>query len=284
MRALKGQASLEQLLITGLALSLVVVFFVFALNFSSDNVRSSQAKDAIDKLGKAADYVYALGPNAKETVRVNLPEGVRFVNISGNRIWLRVSLQSGDADFFATTRGTVIGSLPDISGQQDVKLAVDNNGNVLIGNTLITCSPSSVTVSIAQGGSGSSSVTIANVGAAQITGIAATLSGNLGSMASLTPPAATLNVGASSPVGISFSVPGAQATGTYSGNVLVSGSGNAQCSSSVTLFVTRAGGADATGPTVSGIVTYPASANTTTAITVNATGSDVATGNSPIAN
>lgn len=85
-RSSKAQSSLEQLLTLGISLTFITAIFYFAFNFASDSTRVAQAQDTINKLGKSADYVYALGPLSKSTINIYVPAGVQIINISGNRI------------------------------------------------------------------------------------------------------------------------------------------------------------------------------------------------------
>ena len=278
----KGQTSLEQLIITGIGLTFIALIFYLSINMANDNVRVSQAKDSVDKLAKSADYVYSLGPGSKDTVRVTLPQGMRFLNTSDNHIHMRVSLSSGDADVFANTKGALIGSIPQFSSQQDVAVIATADGKIQFGNDLLTCFPSSITQSIAQGGSNSSTVTVANVYGSQITNISATIS-TISDITTVTQPASILNASGTTSAGLSFSVPLSKAVGTYSGVLTVNGSNSSQCITTVTIFVTRLGGADTQGPLVTSITTSPAHPHASSTITINAVGDDTTTGNSSIA-
>ena len=67
---MKGQASLEQLIITSLGIGFVALMFYFLINLATDNIRTAQAKDAISKLAHTSDYIYSLGPGSKDQVEV----------------------------------------------------------------------------------------------------------------------------------------------------------------------------------------------------------------------
>lgn len=127
----KGQASLEQLVVTGIGIAFIAIFFYVALNFATDNVHASQAKDTVDKIAKAADYVYALGPDSKTTIDVYMPGGIESIEVSGNRVYMRISLPSGDADVFANTQAQLNGTLHAIAGAQEITLTTSSNGSLV---------------------------------------------------------------------------------------------------------------------------------------------------------
>ncbi len=280
--ARRGQASLEQLLVVGIGLSVVALLFFAAMGSANDNVRSAQGQTAVSALAEAVDQVNAMGPGSQLTVHLNMPDGARFVNISGNRIHLRVSLPSGDADFFANTAANSSGSIELSAGPQDVPVVSLGNGQVLVGTVLLTCAPTYTTLSFVQGGGGNTSFNVTSVASFNLTGINATLSGSLASFATLAQPAANLSPGASSLANLTITVPANQTTGAYTGTLLVNGSNSSECVSTLTVLVTRAGGADLIGPSVTALTKSPANPRVTSVITVNATGDDTATGNSSI--
>ncbi len=281
LQNMKGQSSLEQLVITGIALTFIALIFVFSINYTNDTVRKTQAKDTVDKLAKTADYVYALGPGTKQTVRVQMPSGVQFITVSGNRIQLRVSLSSGDADVFANTRAALTGAVPITDGAKDVSVFATSNNKVFLGDSGISCSPLTLTKSFQQGQSGNDSINVTNIVDYTITGIVANLSG-ITDLLSLTQPASTLTTGNSTTVGLSFSIPSNKTVGSYAGAVTVNGSNSSECTTAITVQVTRAGGADLQGPLVTSIVKSPNAPRATSSIVINATGNDSTTGNSTI--
>ena len=89
---LRGASSIEYLFITGIAISALAIIVLISMNTGSDSIRVAQAKDSVEKLALPADYVYSLGPGSRETVSVYLPQGIDFINISEDRIHMRVAL------------------------------------------------------------------------------------------------------------------------------------------------------------------------------------------------
>src|SRR3989339_46795 len=247
---MKAQASLEQLIVTGIALTMIAFIFYFSINYANDNARVSQARHAVDKIAKSADYVYFLGNGAKDDVDIYVPDGARFINVTGNRVHIRVSLSSGDSDVFANNKASLTGSVPLSSGRKTITLTALPSGKVRVGEDTLTCSPSSITKSFQQGEAGNDSITVTNVWEDTVYNLSASLSGNIGDMTSLAQPDSTIAPGATGTADLSFSVPSVKPVGSYSGTVNVNGTNSSECSTTITIFVTRAGGADTEGPIV----------------------------------
>lgn len=279
----KGQSSLEQLIIFSIGLSLVAIIFYFAVTYTSDNLRVSQARDMVNKIAKASDYVNSLGPGTKDVVHVYVPEGISAAEIENNSLRIRVSLSSGDSDIFADTQANLIGKLITNSGPQDIELRVLNNNKVFIGKSYLICLKSSIVKNIIQGNSEQDDVGITNLATFGLTNISAGLSGNLDDLISINQPSNTLDAGSSDTVGLNFTVPIDKTVGTYSGYLLVSGSNNSQCAVSITVFVNSIGsGEDASGPIVTNISTIPKDPTTSDLITVVGNATDATTGGSDL--
>lgn len=132
---MKGQASLEQLMVTAVGLTFVGIIFFFAMTSASDTVRIAQARDAVEKIARSADLVYVLGPGSKTSIDVLMPDGVTSTSISGRMVLITVSTSSGKNDIFSSPRQNVSGSLTSRSGRQTVTLTVNSSGAVVINST-----------------------------------------------------------------------------------------------------------------------------------------------------
>ena len=131
----KGQISTELLFITALGLVFVGGMFFLSIMMSTDTIRQIQAKDTVERISKSADLVYAMGPGAKTSIEVIMPDNIRFINISGSRVLIRVGMTGGDTDIFAHSDGTLVGNLTRQAGRQTVTLSVDNSSIVRISST-----------------------------------------------------------------------------------------------------------------------------------------------------
>jgi hypothetical protein len=281
--ARKGQASVEQLIITGLAIGFIAIMFFIALNYASDSTRVSQAKDAMSKLSKGADYVYSLGPGAKESTKINLPEGVQSLNISGNRIHMRLELSSGVTDLFEYTDSELIGSVALGAGTKEITIEATRSGKVRFGESSLECAPASIAMSVEQGENASASFTIGNVGEDELHNISAGIEGEgIEDALVLGQPEATLGVGATGTVYVNFSVPMNKSVDTYSGVVSVEDLNGSECSTVITIFVERFGGPDVYGPLSESINHTPPKPTASTDVEITAFGNDTAKGNSSL--
>ncbi len=202
----KGQSSVEQLIMSGLGIIFVVIFFVIAFSFTNDSTRVSQAQDAVNKLASSADYVYSLGPGSREQVHVYIPNGLEFANVSGNTIHMRISLTSGMADVYANTEANIAGLIPEFSGAQDITVSYSESGNIMFGENYLACSPISIVRTYPQGSTSSASFTITNSGEIPISNIVAYRTGTFGSMVSVSAPSGTLNPSTSEAVTVNFDI------------------------------------------------------------------------------
>ncbi|MFA5246492.1 MAG: hypothetical protein WC408_01215 [Candidatus Micrarchaeia archaeon] len=299
----RGQSALEQLLISGLAIGIVALFFAIAMNYASDSIRIAQARDAVDKIASASDYVHSLGNGAKTTVKIYLPEGVRLINMTGNRVHMRVALPSGDTDIYSTTNAPLRGTLSGTSaGAQDIVLSSITSGAVQVGDVSLSCTPSSISKTFIRNSTSNETINISNGNEAQITGITATLTGNLDQVGSITTaPATMLNAGAWTAFNVSFNITETATYAKYSGTVSTSGSGNAGCDTDITIYVISnesiptptptpvstlvpTATPDTIAPIVTGVTHSPSPAYYSSAITINATANDTNTGASIITN
>ena len=269
---LRGQYALEQMGVIALALVVIAALFFFSMNAASDGARSAQAKDTVERIARAADSAYSLGPGSKATVSVNMPQGVQFVDTSNKRVWMRVALSSGNTDVFAATSGQITGSIPTTANLQDITLTVLSNGDISVGRQSLSCSPSRFTKTIMQGGSASGALALFNSGLYAISGISTSISGVPDLVGASSP--GSVPSGSSANISLSFSVPISKPVGTYTGALSVNGSNSTSCASSVTIFVTSSAPADILGPVVSGILATPSNITAITPATISATAAD----------
>ncbi|MBN2122331.1 hypothetical protein JW721_04745 [Candidatus Micrarchaeota archaeon] len=282
--ARKGQASVEQLVISGIALGFIALMFFIAMNYASDSTRISQAKDAVTKLAKGADYVYSLGPGCRERTQISLPKGVQAINFSGNRIHMNLELSSGNTDIFEYTDAPLIGSISEVPGSQEVVISATRSGKVRFGESSLSCTPASVAVSLEQSENASSYFTIENVGEEALCNLTAQIEdGPVSDAVVIGMPPSGLDVAMTAQVYLNFSVPLNKSVDTYSGIATVESQDGSDCSTVVTIFVERYGGPDVYGPIAHSINHTPQKPTATTEILITAFGNDSGTGNSSLA-
>ena len=190
---MKAQASLEQLVVIAIGLALISFTVYFAINYSTDSTRITQAKDAVERLAASADHVYSLGPNSKEYVTIYLPEDLISASINGRNIILKVPTAGGATDVYATSKAVLTGSFPQYRGKQDVQVEYLPSGKVMIGEAGLSCLPSTLTRAFDAGGNGTDSIMITNTAGYNITGINASVAGS--GIVSIGSPPASLALG-----------------------------------------------------------------------------------------
>lgn len=129
---LKGQVSTEQLFVTAIGITFVGMMFFMTMLMSVDTVRQIQAQDTVERIVKSANLVYAMGPGAKLSVEVVMPDNIQLLNITGNRVLIRVGMTSGNNDFYAYSNGQLNGTISDNAGLQKITLSVDDLSTVQI--------------------------------------------------------------------------------------------------------------------------------------------------------
>jgi len=245
---LKAQASLEQLSVIAIALAFVAFAFYFASSYSSDSVKISQAQDAVDRLGAAADYVYSLGPNSKEYITVYLPDDM-VANVSDKRIVFNVGTTAGRTDVYTSTRADLIGSLPSERGKQKILVEYLASGKVRIGEAGLQCEPTLITRTFDAGENGNETMTIINNADFNATGITAALTGSVSAFSSIGSPPSSLPSGEQGTLGIDFNIGVEQPPGIYGGIIEVDSADDGSCVSQLT--VTIQGGTSCPGLCVS---------------------------------
>lgn len=289
LKTKKGQASLEQLIILGIALTFVAAAFYIAISMSSDNIRAVQANDMVNKLSTSADYVYSMGAGSRETVSIYVPEGVVHTDIDNNTVKVRISQTSGESDIYEDAKPALIGSIPTTPGHHEVLVTHMESGKVMFGKNMLYCSPVALTKSFIQGQNGTDSIFIKNVGDFVLENISARVEGDVTDLMTLSQPASMLNQLESTNSGLNFTVAPEKKPGSYSGLVTVTADvvGNnmtstAECSSLVTVFVISSTPPDTEGPPVIFIGHSPRNPSVYSTVTIRATADDETTGDSII--
>lgn len=115
---MKAQSAVEYLIIVSVALLIIIPFLAYVnQSFSNykENSKIIQAKNAVKKLGEAADFVYSQGPPAKLTMRICIPEGIQSVSFN-KHILFKIKTSAGISDIFYDTIGEIRGTIPIKSG------------------------------------------------------------------------------------------------------------------------------------------------------------------------
>ena len=157
----RAQASTEFIVILGVSLVILLVFFTLALDFFF-SVRSQRdyndALSAVDTLAAEADSLQTQGAGAEKIVEIRLPPSTTFSpnvtyigrplnSITGKSNTIAINLNG--TTLSATTTTTVVGTFPSYSGVHHMR--VTSYGNfVSIGTHLISANPNTVFASTAR--------------------------------------------------------------------------------------------------------------------------------------
>ena len=218
MKFLKGQGSLENMIMVGVGLAAAVIFFYIAMMILDDSTAASQAKDAVNRLAQEADYVYSLAPGTARHVDFTIPRGTELIEVGDHRVHMRVQLSSGPTDFYANTRPDLVGSLRVNPGPSRALVKHLESGNVLIGNKELAFTPMLLEFYLQRGGSASAEINVTNAGERNLSGILAYVKG-LEEFVSISQPADRLAVGENSSISVSVVLPLNTSLGTHYGSV-----------------------------------------------------------------
>ena len=124
---MRGQSAFEYLML----FSFVFAILVFLTNYSQqmternrEDIILSNAITAVNKIADNANIVYIQGKPTEMTISVYIPEMVSSINISDNRILIKVSISSGVSDIFAVSKATLQGYISPTSGMKKIKITM----------------------------------------------------------------------------------------------------------------------------------------------------------------
>jgi len=126
----RGQIATENLIITGLVLSMVIILFYFSSEYTMSNYRQRQAEDALSNLLITANAVHEMGGGNKDDVIVNVPEDINFL-VQEKELVAQDS--SGDINASVNTVFNVIGMIPQSEGISKIPVKSINSTLVKIG-------------------------------------------------------------------------------------------------------------------------------------------------------
>ena len=125
-----GQTAFEYLMLFSLALTILAVLVLYSQQMTERNredIRVANAITAVNKIAEAADIVYTQGKPSQITVSVYIPEGIESIDISNNKILMKVNIASGLSDIFAFSKAELEGSIQTISGMKKIKVIAEEN-------------------------------------------------------------------------------------------------------------------------------------------------------------
>lgn len=119
MRFLKSQVSVEYMFIMGFAalmtIPLLLIYYTYTSD-SSDTVATSQALQIARKIADSSESVYYLGKPSQTTLKLNFPERIESIGLSGKEVVFRIKTRSGVTDVVEISSVNITGSLPTSQG------------------------------------------------------------------------------------------------------------------------------------------------------------------------
>jgi len=112
---MNAQAAFEYMVIAMLVLGFLTPVWIYLLtiqNQSRTELSLSYAKFAVERTADVADFVYSQGPPANMKVKIYIPPGIEYYNITNHTIRLKVRVQEGVTDVFAVSKAVLNGTFP----------------------------------------------------------------------------------------------------------------------------------------------------------------------------
>jgi len=104
---MRGQTAVEYLLLFSLVFAILTILTYYAQELTERNreeIITSNAVIAVNKIVEAADIVYTQGEPSQITLSVYVPENVQAIEFSNNMIIFKVKISSGINDIFASSK------------------------------------------------------------------------------------------------------------------------------------------------------------------------------------
>ncbi len=160
----RGQSSVELIVI--LAASLTMLLLIVALSSSQivdiGGIKAeTDARNTVNDLVRAADFVYQQGPGARKKITIKIPEGVEADNtlVQNKSINIRVN----GNDFTGESKADLTGSIPVFPGNYECWVR-SYGSYVSVCTAFLEVAPTSIYGIIEQGGSGSEDMVVSNIG------------------------------------------------------------------------------------------------------------------------
>ena len=109
---MKGQSSIEYIILIGMLLAAVIPLLFYATTKSSNEIRLNQADQSVQTIAKAADNVYTAGPGNREYIQVTLPTGTKNFTVSGRDILITIGIYGGNSNVHARAIAPIVNTTP----------------------------------------------------------------------------------------------------------------------------------------------------------------------------
>lgn len=178
---MRGQVSLEYLMIVGFFLVIIGAIFIYSYSTSSDAITLDKMDNALSAIKKGINQVYALGPGNQVKVDIDLPSGIVDQQLIGRSVAYVLQRPGGTTDLVVYTDAAVVGELPIIEGRHTIVIKMLESGVVRLGEGLIIV-PTQMTRTKVPGSIEDSNIfTLSNRSSENLTNLIGVISGEVAS-------------------------------------------------------------------------------------------------------
>lgn len=135
MREVRGQYSLEYLIVIGIAfiitIPLIAVFYAHQTSLKEEVV-SSQTSKIASQLVKEADSLYYIGYPSKKTLRLYFPSNIKYTEIKNNYIKFIIDKSSGDSEIVEYSVANLTGAIETFEGTHVIVIETMPDSSVKI--------------------------------------------------------------------------------------------------------------------------------------------------------
>ncbi|MFH1779542.1 MAG: hypothetical protein ABH803_00150 [Candidatus Micrarchaeota archaeon] len=120
----KGQAAVEYLSMVSISLLVLIPIWLFVSSINTDvqeDLNLGYVRQAVKRLGEAADLVHSQGYPAQLIVEVRVPNNVDSVSIQSNEVSVRILKNEGFSDVFYVSNANLTGDLDSVFSTPGVK-------------------------------------------------------------------------------------------------------------------------------------------------------------------
>ncbi len=136
---MKGQLSVEYLIVVGFALLMTiptVIIFFSQSNSNIESVNNAQAQIVVRKIIDSAEKVYYLGPPSQTRIKATMPAGIENITITNRAIKVTMISSGGQNDIVEGSDVNITGNLSAISGTVYIKIqSIGDTVNITYDNS-----------------------------------------------------------------------------------------------------------------------------------------------------
>lgn len=124
----KSQISVEYMLVIGFAtlmtIPLLLIYYTYSSD-SSDSVATSQALQIARNIVDSSESVYYLGKPSQTTLKLNFPDKIDSISVSGREVVFKIKTKNGVTDVVQVSAVNISGNLPKSQGIHVLTITAD---------------------------------------------------------------------------------------------------------------------------------------------------------------